>query len=322
MNPSPIPRRKVAFFGSPTWAVPVAQALHQHHDLVLVVTQPDKPAGRGLQLTACAVAQWAEGERLHLEKPAKIRKNQAFFDLCRQLELDAAITAAYGKILPGELLDIPRFGFLNLHPSDLPKYRGPAPVQWTLVNGDLETAVSIMKTDVGMDTGPVIAKVFSPVDPHENALELSNRLRDTGIQLLLEALNNLEQLHPQAQPPEGTHAPMLEKDDGRMVWTRSAQQIYNRHRGVQPWPGSWFEFGGKRVKVLRLNAEPRSLVLSRAEGPNAEPTGSVVQIGKGVEVATSEGMVELLEVQPEGKKPMSALDWARGYQVKIGTQLD
>jgi methionyl-tRNA formyltransferase len=307
-------RRRVAFFGSPAWAVPVAQALHQHHDLVLVVTQPDKPAGRGLQLTACPVAQWAEGEGLRLEKPAKIRRNEVFFQLCRELGLEAAVTAAYGKILPRELLEIPRFGFLNLHPSDLPKYRGPAPVQWTLINGETETAVSIMQTDVGMDTGPVVAKFYSPVSPHENALELSNRLRDKGIKLLLEALQNLENLDLQPQPEEGTHAPMLEKDDGKIFWTRSALEIYNRHRGVQPWPGSWFEFGGKRVKVKTLNAKRQTL--------DAKTPGTVQQIDKGVEVATSEGVVELLEVQPEGKKTMSASDWARGYQVQIGTRLD
>lgn len=315
-------RRKVAFFGSPAWAVPVAQALHRHHELALVVTQPDKPAGRGLQLTACPVAQWAEGEGLRLEKPAKVRKNEAFFELCRGLELEAAVTAAYGKILPAELLGIPRFGFLNLHPSDLPKYRGPAPVQWTLINGEAETAVSIMQTDAGMDTGPVVAKAFSPVGPHENALELSNRLRDQGIEMLLQALTYLEHLELQPQPAEGTHAPMLEKDDGRVVWTRSARQIYDRHRGVQPWPGSWLEFSGRRVKVLSLRAGQGEAAGDHSGAEGGENPGTVVAVQNAVRVATAEGVVELLEVQPEGKKPMSAGDWARGYHVRVGTRLD
>lgn len=305
-------RRRVAFFGSPAWAVPVAQALYQHHDLLLAVTQPDKPAGRGLVLTPCPVAQWAQERAIRVEKPTKLRKNAAFLELFKQLNLDVAITAAYGKILPADLLEVPRFGFLNLHPSDLPLYRGPAPVQWTLINGDSQTAVSIMQTDVGMDTGPVIAKAFSTVGSHENALELSNRLRDQGIGLLLKALEELESLEPQPQPTEGTHAPMLSKDDGRIVWERTAVQIYNRHRGVQPWPGSWFEYLGKRVKVLDM----APLITVGETQP-----GKVKAINDRVEVAALEGSLVLLEVQPEGKKPMAALDWARGARLAVGTEL-
>jgi methionyl-tRNA formyltransferase len=320
----------VAFFGSPAWAVPVAQALHQHHDLVLVVTQPDKPAGRGLQLTPCPVAQWATGQGLQVEKPQKLRKNAEFLELCKSLDLDVAVTAAYGKILPGDLLEVPKYGFLNLHPSDLPKYRGPAPVQWTLINGDSQTAVSLMQTDVGMDTGPVAAKFYSPVDPDETALELSNRLRDEGIELLLEALNDLEHLKLTPQPLEGTHAPLLHKDDGKIIWAHSASDIYNRHRGVQPWPGSWFEYQGKRVKVLKLTPSPGAKRFGRgvgvrvvgAQGLAPSPPGSVIDVAEGVQVSTGEGSIVLLEVQPEGKKPMSASDWARGYQIKPGSLLD
>jgi len=313
-------RRRVAFFGSPAWAVPVAQALYRHHNVVLVVTQPDKPAGRGLQLTPCPVAAWAESQGLPLEKPQKLRKNAEFLELCKSLDLEVAVTAAYGKILPGDLLEVPKYGFLNLHPSDLPKYRGPAPVQWTLINGDSQTAVSLMQTDIGMDTGPVAAKFYSAVDPNETAIDLSNRLRDEGIKLLLEALNDLEHLKLTPQPAEGTHAPMLHKDDGKIIWARPALDIYNRHRGVQPWPGSWFEYQGKRVKVLKM---------SRAEGQGSggllaapSASGTVMDIAQGVEVSTGEGSVMLLEVQPQGKKSMSGADWARGYQIKPGSLLD
>jgi len=313
-------RRRVAFFGSPAWAVPVAQALYRHHNVVLVVTQPDKPAGRGLQLTPCPVAAWAESQGLPLEKPQKLRKNAEFLELCKSLDLEVAVTAAYGKILPGDLLEVPKYGFLNLHPSDLPKYRGPAPVQWTLINGDSQTAVSLMQTDIGMDTGPVAAKFYSAVDPNETAIDLSNRLRDEGIKLLLEALNDLEHLKLTPQPAEGTHAPMLHKDDGKIIWARPALDIYNRHRGVQPWPGSWFEYQGKRVKVLKM---------SRAEGQGSggllaapSASGTVMDIAQGVEVSTGEGSVMLLEVQPQGKKSMSGTDWARGYQIKPGSLLD
>ncbi|MBF6594022.1 MAG: methionyl-tRNA formyltransferase [Thermaceae bacterium] len=315
-------RRKLAFFGSPGWSVPVLQALHQHHEVVLVVTQPDKPAGRGLQLTACPVAQWAEAQGLPVEKPKKLKSNGEFVELFKSLNLVAAVTAAYGKILPGILLEVPRFGFLNLHPSDLPKYRGPAPVQWTLINGDPNTAVSIMQTDVGMDTGPVVFKWHTPVDPHETAIELSNRLRDKGIELLLEALNDLEHLQLTPQPEAGSQAPLLEKDDGKIVWERSAQEIYNRHRGVQPWPGSWFEFQGRRVKVLRMQLDAKrqtqNAELVGTQGFASAPPGTVVGIADGLEVSTARGNLVLKEVQPEGKKPMSVLEWARGTRINPG----
>ncbi len=315
------PHRRLAFFGSPAWAVPVLQALHQHHRVALVVTQPDKPAGRGLKRTPCPVAQWAAAQGLRVEKPAQLRKNAEFIELCRELNLDIAVTAAYGKILPAGLLEIPRFGFLNLHPSDLPKYRGPAPVQWTLINGDLETAVSIMQTDVGMDTGPIVARWHTKVEPDETALELSSRLRDKGIELLIAAIADLEHLQPQPQPSEGTHAPMLEKDHGRIVWERTASEIYNRHRGVQPWPGSWFEHQGKRVKVIQMSRVRQGHATNQSSSANSLVEGTVVQIADGVMVSTAQGNITLLEVQPEGKKSMSALDWARGARVQPGDLL-
>ncbi|MCS7057838.1 MAG: methionyl-tRNA formyltransferase [Meiothermus sp.] len=304
--------RRLAFFGSPAWAVPVLEALCRHHQVVLVVTQPDKPAGRGLKLTPCPVAVWAEERGLRVEKPPRLRKNPQFLSLFKELALEVAVTAAYGKILPAELLEVPRYGFLNLHPSDLPKYRGPAPVQWTLINGETETAVCIMQTDVGMDTGPVVARWRTPVGPDETAPELSERLRDKGIELLLAVLADLEHLQPIPQPPEGTHAPMLQKDDGKIVWERTAQEIYNRHRGVQPWPGSWLEFRGRRVRVLALRKE---------ELPCAAPPATVIRVAPGVTVAAGQGCVTLLEVQPEGKRPMSAAEWARGARISVGERL-
>lgn len=305
-------RRRVAFFGSPAWAVPVLEALYQQHQVVLVVTQPDKPAGRGLKLTPCPVAAWAEARGLRAEKPAKLRKNLEFTKLFQEIGPEVAVTAAYGKILPAELLEIPRFGFLNLHPSDLPKYRGPAPVQWTLIQGETETAVCIMQTDVGMDTGPVVARWRTPVGPDETAVELSNRLRDKGIELLLEALADLEHLQPQPQPALGTHAPMLQKDHGKIVWERTAREIYNRHRGVQPWPGSWFLHQGRRVKVVQMELAP---------GHTEAAPGTILKIADGLTVATAQGSLLLREVQPEGKKPMPAQDWARGARLRVGDRL-
>ena len=305
-------RRRIAFFGSPAWAVPVLEALARAHDVVLVVTQPDKPRGRGLKTQPSPVAQAAERLGLEAVKPRRLRKDPQIADRLRELDLDAAVVAAYGQIIPEALLEIPRYGFLNIHPSLLPKYRGAAPVNWALIQGEGETGVSIMRLDAGMDTGPVFVQQRAPIGPDETAVELSERLRDRGIQLLLGVLERLETARPRPQAGEPSYAPLLKKEDGRIRWDESARKVYDRHRGVQPWPGSWFEHRGRRVKVLEM----------RPTGGTGTP-GEVLAVGpEGVRVAAGEGAVELIAVQPEGKRPMPAADWARGRGVAAGLRLD
>ncbi|MEZ0347296.1 MAG: methionyl-tRNA formyltransferase [Thermus sp.] len=302
---------RVAFFGTPEWAVPVLDALNRHHQVVLVVTQPDKPKGRGLRPTPSPVAQYAEAHGLPLLKPERLKGNEAFLKVFREAAPEVAVTAAYGKILPKEVLEVPPHGFLNLHPSLLPKYRGPAPVPWALIRGEKETGVAIMKTEEGVDTGPLYALWRTEIAPDEDAEALARRLRDKGVELLLEVLQNLPHLTPVPQEGEPSYAPLLTKEEGRIRFEESAQAIYNRHRGVQPWPGSYFFHGGKRVKVLALRPEP-------GEG---EP-GVVRAVDReGVLVGTGEGLIRLLQVQPEGRRPMLAADWARGYGVAPGTRL-
>jgi len=302
---------RVAFFGTPEWAVPVLDALNRHHQVVLVVTQPDKPKGRGLRPTSSPVAQYAEAHGLPLLKPERLKGNEAFLKVFREAAPEVAVTAAYGKILPKEVLEVPPHGFLNLHPSLLPKYRGPAPVPWALIRGEKETGVAIMKTEEGVDTGPLYALWRTEIAPDEDAEALARRLRDKGVELLLEVLQNLPHLTPVPQEGEPSYAPLLTKEEGRIRFEESAQAIYNRHRGVQPWPGSYSFHGGKRVKVLALRPEP-------GEG---EP-GVVRAVDReGVLVGTGEGLIRLLQVQPEGRRPMPAADWARGYGVGPGTRL-
>lgn len=304
-------RLRLAFFGSPKWAVPVLEALADRHEVVLAVTQPDKPAGRGLKLTESPVAARAGALGIPVEKPKRLRKNPDFLQRFRALAPDAAVVAAYGKIIPGEVLEVPRYGFLNIHPSLLPKYRGAAPVNWALIEGETESGVSIMRLDEGMDTGPIYVQERTPIGPDETALELSERLRDRGIQLLLDVLERLEALEPRPQVGEPSYAPLLTKEDGRIRFEDPAQNIYNRHRGVQPWPGSWFWHRGKRIKVHALRPEV-------GEG-NA---GEVLAVdSEGVLVAAGKGAVRLVEVQPEGKRRMPAEAWARGYGVKAGGRL-
>ncbi len=304
-------RRRLVFFGSPAWAVPVLEALAKEHDVVLAVTQPDKPAGRGLKLSESPVAKRAKALGIPVEKPKRLRKNAAFLEKLKALAPEAGVVAAYGKIIPEAVLEAFPKGILNIHPSLLPKYRGAAPVNWALIEGEEATGVSIMRLDTGMDTGPLYVQEKTAIGPDETALELSERLRDRGVELLLGVLEKLDELEPTPQAGEPSYAPLLTKEDGRVRFEEPAKKVFARHRGVQPWPGSWFWHRNKRVKVLTMRPEP---------GTGAP--GEVLEVGKeGVLVATGEGAIRLVEVQPEGRRPMPAEAWARGYGVQPGTRL-
>jgi methionyl-tRNA formyltransferase len=303
---------KLAFFGSPAFALPVLEALRERFEIALVVAQPDKPAGRGLKLTPPPVAVRALDLGLPLEQPAKLRKNPAFEAKLRDSGAEVAVTCAYGKILPQSLLDVPPRGFLNVHTSLLPKYRGAAPIQWALIQGESVTGVTIMQTDAGLDTGPILVHESLQIGPDETSLELAPRLSSMGARLIVDALGRLDTLEPQAQDDaQATIARLLEKDDGRVIWTDSASVIYNRYRGVMGWPGSFFNIAGKRVKVLEMRSASGSGV-----------PGTLLSVGDGVLVAVGEGAITLNVVQPEGKPRMNALDWVRGHQIKPGAILE
>ena len=303
---------KIAFFGSPAFALPVLEALRERFEVVLVVAQPDKPAGRGLKLTPPAVAVRALELGLPLEQPQKLRKNTVFHDRLRDSGAEVAVTCAYGKILPQSLLDIPAHGFLNVHTSLLPQYRGAAPIQWALIEGETTTGVTIMQTDAGLDTGPILLQEALQIGPDETIMELGPRLSTLGARLIVQALEQLDELKPIKQDDsQATLARLLQKDDGRIRWEASSSAVYNRYRGVLGWPGSFFEVGGKRVKALELRPRAGSGI-----------PGTVISLDAGVLVACADRALELIMVQPEGKPKMSALDWARGYQVKVGSRLE
>lgn len=303
---------RLAFFGSPAFALPVLEALRAHFEVVLVVAQPDKPAGRGLKLTPPPVAVHAKGLGLPLEQPSKLRKNLEFEARLRDSGAQVAVTCAYGKILPQSLLDVPPRGFLNVHTSLLPKYRGAAPIQWALIEGESVTGVTIMQTEAGLDTGPILLQESLQIGLLETSLELAPRLSALGARLIVNALESLETLEPRAQDDgRATLARLLEKNDGRVIWTDSATAIHDRYRGVMGWPGSFFELAGKRVKVLEM----------RPAVGSGKP-GTVLSLEDGLTVAAGEGAISLRAVQPEGKPRMGALEWARGYQVKPGAKLE
>jgi len=307
---------RVALFGSPTFALPVLDALLARHEVALVVAQPDKPAGRGNRLTPPPVAMRARELGVRLEQPARLKRNEAFLELVRELDLDVAVTAAYGKILPQALLDIPRHGFLNVHASLLPKYRGAAPIQWALINGETETGISIMQTEAGLDTGPVRLVRRLTIGPHDTAVTLFDKLSELGAAALIEALERLERGDLPSCPQDdaqATHAPPLGKDDGSIRWADPAGKIYDRYRGVFAWPGSHTVFAGKTLKVPQLRS-------TRTDG-SATPGVVVAVSHEGVVVGSGAGEVLLETVQPAAKARMPAYAWANGYGVTAGSRL-
>ena len=302
---------RVAFFGSPAFALPSLETLSQNHNLVLVVSQPDKPAGRGLTKRPPPVADWASKNSVPLLQPTTLRTNSEFRDNLRKANLDVAVTVAYGKLLPEDLLQIPRYGFLNAHASLLPSYRGAAPIQWALINGETTTGVSIMSTEIGLDTGPIRLTKSISIGPGATATDLFIKLADVSAETLNIALANLAEgnLPSCAQDhDQATLAPLLTRDDGKIYWNRPAQEIYNRYRGVHNWPGSWCLFMDTILKIERMR-------LSDKNGP----PGQILAITKsGIIIGTGSGAICLERLKPEGKTTMSASDWCNGYDVRKG----
>jgi methionyl-tRNA formyltransferase len=302
---------RVAFFGSPSFSLPSLRAVAARHEIALVVSQPDKPAGRGLATSRPAVALEAERLGLPLSQPRRLKGNEEFQRELAILGIGVAVTAAFGKILPQRLLEIPAGGFLNVHASLLPLYRGAGPVQWALINGERETGVSIMKTEAGLDTGPVCLVHRTTIGEDERAPELFARLAEIGARAIVEALAKMEQGELECVPQDdgaATLAPLLRKEDGDIDWNESATAIYNRFRGVAAWPGSRFEYGAKPVRVLDM-----------APGQGSGNPGEILRLtAQGVTVAAGSGAIELVQVQPAGKSAMSARAWANGYRVSPG----
>ncbi|GHF41125.1 methionyl-tRNA formyltransferase [Deinococcus metalli] len=307
------PRPTVAFFGSPAFALPVLDAVRAAFEVVLVVAQPDKPVGRGLKLTPPPVAAHAAALGLPLAQPRKLRGNVAFEATLRDCGADVAVTCAYGKILPASLLAVPEYGFLNTHTSLLPAYRGAAPIQWALIGGETVTGTTIMQTDPGMDTGPILLQEELPIDPAWTSVELADALGVQAARLIVDALSRLDALTPTPQDDaRATHAPMLVKEDGFVRWTDSAPQIVNRARGVAAWPQTTAFLNGARLKLGGLDA---------VDG--AGTPGEVLHVDDaGLTVAARSGAVRVRTVQPEARRVQPAQVWAQGAGVTPGTRLD
>ena len=305
---------RVVFFGSPAAAVPTLDAIRAAgHDVLAVVTQPDRPVGRKQVVTPCPVA--ARGRELGLQvlQPEKVRGGD-FRERISALAPDVAVVVAYVRILPGPLLALPELGFLNVHFSLLPRWRGASPVAAAIAAGDERTGVSIMRLDEGLDTGPVLALSEVAIGARETTGELTERLARLGADLLVEVLRRFAAREPPAEAAQdearATLCRPLAKDDGRVDWSRSAAELDRRRRAFDPWPGVFTELAGERVRIL--DGEP-------VAGSGAP--GVVVDLGAvGPVVATGEGAWLLRQVQPAGRGAMSGADFARGRRLETGTR--
>jgi methionyl-tRNA formyltransferase len=316
---------RVVFMGSPDFAVPCLRALvDAGHEVALVVSQPDKPAGRGGELKAPAVKTAALSLNLPIIQPKSARTGYLERAL-REAGAELAVVVAYGKILPKAVLEALPRGCINVHASLLPKYRGAAPIQWAVIDNEPETGVAIMQLDEGMDTGPVLLERRIAIDPDETSGELFERLAPLGASTLIEALAKIDTLVPQPQDhARATHAPMLDKKDGAIDFTQPAAKVAARIRGVDPWPGAQALLRGQVVKLFRAralsNAETSNAGTSNAGTSNA--AGTVVSIdATGLHVATGDGVVVIRDIQAPGRKRLSASQFAAGRGVAVGDVL-
>ena len=312
---------RVLFMGTSEFAIPaLKQLLTNNYEIIGVVTQPDRPSGRGKKLKPTPVKVIATDNKLHVFQPKKVRETD-FIATLKELSPDVIVVAAFGQLLPQTVLDIPPCGIINLHPSLLPKYRGAAPIQWALINGDQETGVTLMLLDAGEDTGDVICMERVPIEITDTTESLHERLANIGANLLIDVLSDLKLGEPpQATPQnhaEATYAPRLTKEIGRINWNSSANAIFNLIRGTLGWPGAFTFFqNGTLLKVIQ--SQPNVIERNKRQ----EKPGTIrISPQQQLFVNTGEGEIELLQVQPATKKVMSAKDFINGYQIKSGEYL-
>ena len=306
---------KIIFFGTPEFAVPSLKALiDSKNDVVGVVCQPDRPKGRGRKLTPPPTKVVATENQIQVLQPDKIKTGDFFYEL-EKLKPDLICVTAYGKIIPGSILELPKHGCINVHASLLPKYRGAAPINWAIINGEKNTGITTMQMDEGMDTGDMLLKEEIQIDDDETSIEISEKLSRIGAELLTETIVHLEdgKLKPIKQnDDEATYAPMLKKEIGKIDWNQAAVDINNLIRGTQPWPGAFTKLGNKTLKIFKAK-------VSKDEGK----PGLVLQSDPGVlKIATGNGSLDILELQLEGSKRIKAEDFLRGNKIEVGAMLN
>jgi methionyl-tRNA formyltransferase len=306
-------RLRIAFFGTPEFAVPTLEALlGSAHEVAGVVTQPDRPSGRGHKIVHSPVKTAALAAGLPLLQPLRLRDAEWLAEL-QAWDADLGVVAAYGKILTDDVLAVPKDGFVNVHASLLPRYRGAAPVNRAVIAGERETGVTIMRVAKALDAGPMLAKAPRPIGPHETSDEVELDLARLGAALLVVVLADLAagQAREQAQDErEATYAHKLTKEDGLVDWEWPAERIHNLIRGLHPWPHAFSFFRGRRFILLRS---------SWSSGATGQPAGSIAEAaGDRLTIATGSGSLHVVEIQPEGKRPMTPREFLAGHHATIG----
>lgn len=306
----------IIFMGTPKVAVPVLEALEKTgHQLVGIYSQPDRQSGRGRRVNPTPVKEAALGLGLPVFQPASLRRDEAAREELARLDPDLIVVAAYGLFLPAETFGLPRLNTLNVHPSLLPRYRGPSPVSTAILNGDAKTGVTLIQLDEGMDSGPIVARQTTPIEPNETCDALTERLFRMGADLLVDVLPAWARGEIRAEPQveaQVTITSRLSREDGLIDWTKSAVHIARQVRAYHPWPGTHTIWQGRTIKIIAATV---------SVGLASGPAGAVVALDGGVGVATGDGVLELGSLQMEGKRPANALDFVQGYQDFVGSRL-
>ena len=321
---------KIVFMGTPDFARDSLSAIYDAgHEISAVITVPDKPKGRGMKLIPCEVKKYAIEKNIKVYQPEKLRENKEIVDILKDINPDVICVVAYGKIIPKEILEIPKYGCVNVHPSLLPQYRGSAPIQWAILNGDKETGVTTMYLDEGMDSGDIILQTKTPIDKDETSGELWDRLSKIGAELLVETLEKIEnKTAPRIkQPKEFTLAPMIEKSQAKIDWeSKTAQEIKNLVRGLNPIMGAYSVLNEKKIKFWKVDK------LSIEEFINKYPEfkeyeyrfleidpGTVLYIDKkeAIYIMAKEGIIKVLEIQGENAKRMPTPEFLRGNRIEV-----
>jgi methionyl-tRNA formyltransferase len=308
---------RIAYFGTPEFAVPALRALiASPHDVVALVSQPDRPRGRGHKLQPTPTKLVAAAAGIPVLQPTRL-KDDSLADALRALSLDLAVVAAYGRIIPDRILEIPRLGMINIHASLLPKYRGAAPVHRAVLNGDKETGVTIMRVVSELDAGPAFAVERIPIGPDDTTPEVERALAETGAKLAVRVVGQLAEGSAVEVPQnhaDATYAPKIERHEGAIDWSLRANEIHDRVRGLQPWPLVAVTIHGVRCSIYRTSVSGET---------TTAPSGTVVAASDGVlAVAAGDGrVVRILEIQPEGKRVMSARDFLSGRRIQPGDRL-
>lgn len=311
---------KILFMGTPDFAKESLETLYNYgHKILGVVTNPDKPKGRGMKMIASPAKEYAMQKQIQIYQPEKVKGNEEFINVIKELNPDLICVVAYGKILPKEILDIPQYGCINLHGSILPNYRGAAPIQWAVINGDTKTGVTTIYMNEEMDAGDIILKQEVEIGKDETTGELWNKLSNIGAKLLLETVNKIEQKTAprEEQPKKYTLAPMLNKEMSKINWsTMSSEQIKNLTRGLNPIMGTYATYEGKKIKFWKIDIEEEKLYEKGKPGEIL-----LASQKQGLHIKTLDGAIKVLEIQAENAKRMEICDFLRGNKLEEGTIL-